>query len=183
MIFHRLALPGAWLIEPEKRGDDRGFFARTWCRKEFVDNGLVDDFVQRNLSVNPQAGTLRGLHWQARPHSEVKLIQCSRGAIFDVIVDLRAGSPTYGQWLGVELRADDYRMLYAPEGFAHGFQTLEDDCEVAYLVSAAYAPEASCGIRYDDPAIDVTWPRPVTRISDQDQQWPLLSEMWAQASG
>lgn len=183
MIFHRLALPGAWLIEPEKRSDDRGFFARTWCRKEFTDNGLVDDFVQRNLSVNPHAGTLRGLHWQERPHGEVKLVQCSRGAIYDVIVDLRAGSPTYGQWLGVELRADDYRMLYAPEGFAHGFQTLEDDCEVAYLVSAPYVPEAGRGVRYDDPAIDVTWPRPVTRISDQDRNWPLLSETRAQAAG
>lgn len=183
MIFTRLALPGAWLIEPEKRGDERGFFARTWCREEFVDHGLADDFVQRNLSINPAAGTLRGLHWQARPHSEVKLVQCSRGAIYDVIVDLRTGSPTYRQWLGVELRADEYRMLYAPEGFAHGFQTLADNSEVQYLVSAAYAPEAGRGIRYDDPAVGVDWPLPVSRISEQDLNWPRLGKTATQAVG
>jgi dTDP-4-dehydrorhamnose 3,5-epimerase len=182
MIFHKTSLPGAWLVEPEKRSDDRGFFARTWCREEFAAHGLEERYVQRNLSVNPVAGTLRGMHWQAAPYGEVKLMQCTRGAIFDVIVDMRPASPTFRQWLAVELRARDYRMLYAPEGFAHGFQTLEDDTEVAYLVSAPYMAEASRGIRHDDPAIGIRWPRAVTRISEQDRGWPLLDEAHANAA-
>lgn len=176
MIFHKTGIPGAWVIEPEKREDNRGFFARTWCREEFAEHGLEDTFVQRNLSSNPLRGTLRGMHWQAPPHGEVKLMQCTRGAIYDIIVDLRPASPTYKKWLGVELKADDYRMLYVPDGFAHGFQTIEDDSEVAYLVSAPYVPEAGRGVRYDDPALDLKWPLAVTRISEQDRNWPLLDE-------
>lgn len=176
MIFHKTSIPGAWVIEPEKREDNRGFFARTWCREEFAEHGLEDTFVQRNLSSNPVRGTLRGMHWQAPPHGEVKLMQCTRGAIYDIIVDLRPASPTYKKWLGVELKADDYRMLYVPDGFAHGFQTIEDDSEVAYLVSAPYVPEAGRGVRYDDPALDLEWPLAVTRISEQDRNWPLLDE-------
>ena len=183
MIFRKLALPGAWLVEPEKRSDERGFFARTWCREEFRKQGLVEDFVQRNLSVNLEPGTLRGMHWQEPPHAEVKLVQCTRGTIFDVIVDIRTTSPNYGKWLGVELTSANYQMLYVPEGFAHGFQTLEADCEVAYLVSAPYAPDAGRGLRYDDPLIGIEWPRKVARISDQDLNWPLIEASKAASTG
>lgn len=179
MLFHKTRLPGAFIIEPEERRDERGFFARTWCREEFVAHGLEPDFVQRNLSANPARGTLRGMHWQAAPHGEVKLIRCGRGAIYDVIVDLRPASPTYRQWIGVELDEANHRLLYIPKDFAHGFQTLTDDVEVSYMVSHAYAPSAGRGIRYDDPSIGISWPLPVTRISDQDKAWPPLRDVEA----
>lgn len=174
MIFRELPLAGAYLIELEPHRDERGLFARAWCREEFGRLGLATDFVQGNVSVNPEPGTLRGLHYQRAPHGEAKLVRCVRGAIYDVIVDLRRDSPTYLQWIGTELSPAALRMLYVPEDFAHGFQTLEPDSEINYLVSAAYAPEAGAGLRYDDPALAVDWPRPVTRISDQDRSWPLL---------
>lgn len=165
---------GALLIRPERLSDDRGFFARTWCREEFRARGLVSDFVQASLSVNPVRGTVRGLHLQRPPHAETKLIRCVRGAIFDVIVDLRPDSPTYGEWLAVELTAESYDMLYVPAGFAHGFQTLVPDTEIDYLITPAYEPTAATGVRYDDPALGIRWPLPVSRISRKDATWPLL---------
>ena len=176
MIFRELALPGAYLIDLEPHRDDRGQFARAWCREEFGDQGLVTDFVQGNVSINPEAGTLRGLHYQDDPHGEVKLIRCVRGAIYDVIVDVRPGSPAYLQWVAVELSPSQLRMLYVPEGFAHGFQTRRPDTEVNYLVSAPYAPGAGRGMRYDDPALGIDWPLPVTKISEQDRNWGLLAD-------
>lgn len=174
MIFRELPLDGVYLIELEPHADERGLFARAWCREEFARMGLATEFVQANVSINPEPGTLRGLHWQRAPHGEVKLVRCVRGAIYDVIVDLRPGSPTFRQWLGIELSPKALRLLYVPQDFAHGFQTLEPDSEINYLVSAFYAPEAGDGLRYDDPALAIDWPRPVTRISEQDRKWPLL---------
>lgn len=172
MRFHPTDLADAVLIEIEKRGDERGFFARTFCEEEFAQAGLVTRFVQANASASRKAGTLRGLHYQVAPHAETKVIRCTRGAIFDVIVDLRPDSPSYRRWQGFELTAAEGTMLYIPEGFAHGYQTLADDTEVAYQVSAPYAPGAEAGIRYDDPAFGITWPMPVTAISEKDVSWP-----------
>lgn len=175
MIFEETTLPGAYLARLDPHSDARGHFARAWCRDEFARHGLATEFVQGNVSINPARGTLRGLHYQAAPHGETKLVRCVRGAIYDVIVDLRPRSPTYGKWLGVELAPAMLRMLYVPIGFAHGFQTLADDTEVNYLVSAFYAPTAGRGVCYDDPALGIPWPLPVTHISAQDRSWPLLS--------
>lgn len=172
MIFQATELSGAYIVELERREDERGFFARTWCQAEFAAQGLASKLVQANLSFNHTAGTLRGMHYQRAPHAETKLVRCLRGAIYDVIIDLRPESPTYRQWFGVELTADNDRMLYVPEGFAHGFQTLEDRTEVAYQVSAFYTPGAEGGVRYDDPAFEIHWPRPVVVISDKDRAWP-----------
>lgn len=172
MIFQATELPGAYILELERREDERGFFARTWCQAEFAAQGLVSKLVQANMSFNHTAGTLRGMHYQHAPHAETKLVRCLRGAIYDVIIDLRPESPTYMQWVGVELTADNGRMLYVPEGFAHGFQTLEDRTEVAYQVSAFYTPAAEGGARYDDPRFGIRWPRPVAVISDKDRAWP-----------
>jgi dTDP-4-dehydrorhamnose 3,5-epimerase len=174
VIFNETILRGAYVIELEKRIDERGFFARTWCRDEFAARGLATDLVQGHVAVNSERGTLRGLHYQRPPHGEAKLIRCVRGAIYDVIVDLRRESPTWARWIAVELDAASYRMLYVPDGFAHGFQSLADDTEITYLVSAFYAPGAEAGIRYDDPALAVAWPLPVSRISRKDLSWPYL---------
>lgn len=174
MIFRELPLRGAYLVELEPHSDQRGQFARAWCREEFGRQGLATDFVQGNVSVNPEPGTLRGMHYQLAPHREVKLVRCVRGAIYDVIVDLRPNSPTYLRWTGVQLSQGTLCMLYVPEDFAHGFQTLQADCEVNYLVSAFFAPDAGAGVRYDDPALAIDWPLPVTRISEKDRAWPLL---------
>lgn len=176
MIFRETSLNGAFVVDPEPHRDERGFFARTWCVDEFASHGLEFQIVQQNLSVNPVRGTLRGLHYQAEPHAEAKLIRCSRGAIYDVIVDVRRNSSTFRQWIAVRLRAYDYRMLYVPRGFAHGFQTLLPDSEVTYLVSHRFIPAAGRGLRYDDPAVGIQWPLPVTRISKQDRSWPLFRE-------
>ncbi|WP_298723319.1 dTDP-4-dehydrorhamnose 3,5-epimerase [uncultured Ferrovibrio sp.] len=175
MKFTETKLPGAFIIDLERREDDRGFFARVWCRKEFLDHGIDIDILQGNLSVNPVPGTLRGMHYQEKPYGEAKLVRCQRGAIYDVIVDLRPGSPTFRQWIGVELTAESHRMLYVPDGFAHGFQTLVENSEVNYLVSQYYTPDAGRGVRYDDPVLNITWPLPVSRISEQDKGWPLLA--------
>lgn len=175
MIFRELPLAGAYVIELEPYSDERGHFARAWCRREFEEQGLATEFVQANVSVNFEAGTLRGMHFQASPYREVKLIRCVQGAIYDVIVDVRKDSPTYLKWAGVELSPDSYRMLYVPEDFAHGFQTLEPNSEVNYLVSEFYTPEAACGLRHNDPALGIDWPLPVSRISAQDRIWPLLA--------
>lgn len=171
MIFTETKLPGAYLIELQKRTDERGFFARTWCQQEFADHGLATCMVQGNLSYNKQVGTLRGLHYQMAPHGEVKVVRCSRGALYDVIVDLRPASPTYKEWIGVELTADNYRMLYVPEGFAHGFITLAPDTEATYQVSQFYTPGAEQGLCYGDPAFAIQWPAPVQVISEKDKHW------------
>lgn len=172
MIFTPLEIEGAYRLELEKHSDQRGFFSRVWCRNEFEEHGLVSEVVQANLSHTRVKGTIRGLHFQKHPHGETKLIQCTLGAIFDVIVDLRPDSPTYMRWLSEELSGENYKMVYVPKGCAHGFQSLADNTEVYYLVSAFYAPEAEGGVRYDDPAFEIDWPLPVTDISEKDRNWP-----------
>ena len=176
MIFHETKLKGAFVIELDRQEDERGFFARAWCRKEFEAHDLNRNLVQANVSYNHKRGTLRGMHYQVAPYEETKLVRCFRGAIYDVIVDLRPDSPTYLQWFGVELTAENRRMLYVPEGFAHGFQTLEDDTEVFYQVSQFYTPAAERGARWDDPTFAIEWPAAKRRvISVKDQNWPLFS--------
>lgn len=172
MIFHETKLENAYIIDIQKYQDQRGFFARAWCQNEFEAHGLVPRVVQTNISYNHIKGTLRGMHYQTAPYAETKLVRCTRGAICDVIIDLRPDSSTYKQWLGVELTSVNYRMLYVPEGFAHGFITLEDNVEVAYQVSQFYTPEAEGGVRYDDPAFGIEWPVEVAIISDKDKSWP-----------
>ena len=176
MRFTTTAIPGVAIVDLELREDDRGFFARTFCREEFVAAGLDPLVEQCNVSFNHQAGTLRGMHVQVDPAPEAKLIRCTRGAIMDIIVDLREGSPTRLQHVAVELTADNRRALYVPPYFAHGYQTLVDDTEVGYQVSGAYVPGTERGLRHDDPALGLTWPVPVTVISDKDRAWPPLSE-------
>lgn len=175
MKFTESSLPGCYVIDIEPHRDDRGFFARAWCRNEFEAVGLNGALCQANLSFNAAEGTLRGMHYQLEPHGEAKLVRCTRGAIFDVAVDLRSDSPTFGQWFGAELSEENRRMLYVPESFAHGFQTLCDDTEVYYLVSEFYTPGAERGARYDDPAFGIEWPREVTAISEKDSSWPDFS--------
>ena len=172
MLFHPTTLADATLIEIEKREDPRGWFARTFCEEEFARAGLRSRFVQHNASANPKARTLRGMHYQHPPHAEVKVVRCTRGALLDVIVDIRPASPTYRKWEGFELSAANGRMLYVPEGFAHGYLTLEDDTEASYLVSYPYTPGAEGGLRYDDPAFGIVWPRDIALISDKDAGWP-----------
>lgn len=176
MRFLETKLDGAWLIEPEPIRDSRGYFARTFCVRDFDERELESRFVQHSRSFSATKGTLRGLHFQTPPHEEVKLVSCVSGAVYDVIVDMRPNSPTYRKWQGFELSAHNKRQLYVPAGFAHGFQTLTDDAELNYLISAFYEPAASTGISYDDPALGVTWPLPVSVISDRDKSWgPLLA--------
>ncbi|MCX6030219.1 MAG: dTDP-4-dehydrorhamnose 3,5-epimerase [Chloroflexi bacterium] len=172
MIFTETRLPGAFIIEPELRADERGFFARTWCQREFAAHGLNLRLVQCNLSGNTLAGTVRGLHYQAAPYEEAKIVSCNHGAICDVIVDLRPASPTSKKWLAVELTEQNRRMLYIPEGFAHGFQTLKDHSEVFYQMSEFYIPAAARGARWNDPAFGIRWPLPVTIISPRDRSYP-----------
>jgi dTDP-4-dehydrorhamnose 3,5-epimerase len=174
MIYTKGPLPDTYIIAPDKKQDDRGFFARAFCEKEFAEHGLAPRMVQTNLSFNTEQGTLRGLHFQRAPHREAKLVRCTRGALYDVIVDIRPASPAYGEWMGVELSADTHRMLYVPEGFAHGFLTLEDDTEVTYQVSAFYTPGAEGGLRHDDPALAIDWPAAVRVISAKDRSWPAF---------
>jgi dTDP-4-dehydrorhamnose 3,5-epimerase len=172
MQFTKTDLEGAWLIEPAPMRDARGWFARTFCEQEFAANGLETRFVQHSTSQNERKGTLRGMHFQRPPHAEVKLVRCLKGAVLDVVVDLNPGSATYRQWRGFELSADNRRQLYIPRGFAHGFQTLQDDSEVGYLISEFYTPEASAGVRWNDPAFGVVWPLPISVISEKDRAWP-----------
>jgi dTDP-4-dehydrorhamnose 3,5-epimerase len=170
--FTETKLKGAFLISLKKIQDDRGFFARGWCREEFTRHGLNADMVQLNVGFSRSKGTLRGLHYQNPPQQEGKFVRCTRGAIFDVIVDLRPDSPTHRQWFGAELTADNGLMLYSPEGFAQGYQTLEADSEMYYLTSGYYLPTAARGVRYNDPAFQISWPLPVAAISDADKNWP-----------
>ena len=173
MTFEELEIPGAFLIGLEERADDRGFFARVWCAHEFEDHGLNSALAQVNLSFNEQAGTLRGMHFQRAPNEEAKCVRCTRGAIYDVVLDLRPDSPTYKQWHAVELTADNRRMLYIPEGCAHGYQTLEPATETLYLVSEFYAPGSEGGVRWNDPAFGIEWPETTNRVmSPKDETWP-----------
>ena len=172
MEFTETPLKGACVVRLRKIEDDRGYFARAWCRDEFLQQGLNPAMVQLNVGFSHRRGTVRGMHYQLAPHAEAKFIRCTRGAIYDVIIDLRQDSPTIGQWYGIELSPDNGLMLYAPEGFAHGYQTLQDNTEMYYLTSVPYAPAAARGARYDDPTFGVIWPLPVSLISVADRQWP-----------
>jgi dTDP-4-dehydrorhamnose 3,5-epimerase len=171
MKFTALPLQGAYLIDLDKRGDERGFFARVFCEKEFADQGLRSRFVQINTSTSSRKGTLRGMHYQLPPAAEAKIVRCIRGALFDVILDLRPRSSTFGAWHGAELSASNRTMMYVPEGFAHGFVTLESDTEAFYLVSAFYAPQLERGVRYDDPRFAIRWPVAPTEMSEKDKSW------------
>jgi len=172
MRFTETKLKGAWIVDIEAFTDDRGFFARGWCQNEFADHDMVSKVVQANISFNDTKGTLRGMHYQIAPHEETKFIRCIRGAIYDVIIDLRPGSDTYGQWVGVELTAESRTAFFVPRGFAHGFQTLADNTEVFYQVSEFYTPGAERGLRHDDPAFAIEWPEEVAVISEKDATWP-----------
>jgi dTDP-4-dehydrorhamnose 3,5-epimerase len=172
VIIRETRLGGALLIEPEPVCDERGFFARVWCDREAAAHGLVTRPVQASVSYNERAGTLRGLHYQRPPHGEAKLVRCTRGAIFDVIVDLRADSPTRLEWQSFELDDCNRHTLFIPAGFAHGFQSLTDGAEVYYQISEYYVADAAAGLRYDDPAFDIPWPLPVSVISQKDAALP-----------
>jgi len=172
MIFIETKLKGAFIIEPERMKDERGFFARTWCKREFEAHGLNSNLVQCNISFNKKRGTLRGMHYQVPPHEEAKLVRCTMGAIYDVIIDLRPDSQTFKQWISVELTAENRKMIYVPEGFAHGFLTLEDNTEVFYQMSEFYAPECARGVRWNDPAFCIKWPIDIRVISERDRQYP-----------
>ena len=176
MIFRESKLKGAFTIELQKMEDHRGFFARMWCSKEFKAQGLRANFVQINLSFNKYRGTIRGLHYQTAPNVEAKLFRCTRGAIYNVIIDLRPESPTFLQWDGFKLSAENHKMLYVPENFANGYQALSDNTEVFYLVSQFYSPDSEKGIRYNDPAFTIEWPEKVDLVvSDKDSNWPDYS--------
>lgn len=172
MIFAETALAGAYVIEPEPQRDERGFFARTWCTRESVRAGLTPTFVQCSLSFNERRGTLRGMHYQTAPFEEVKLVRCTRGALYDVIIDLRPSSRTFRHHVAVELTAENRSALYVPAGFAHGFQTLEDGTEASYQISQFYAPEHSRGVRWDDPAFGIRWPLAERTMSARDTSFP-----------
>lgn len=173
MIFRDTKLAGAYILELETIGDERGFFARAWCERELEARGLNAHMVQANLSFNRKKGTLRGLHYQVAPYEEAKLVRCFRGAIYDVIIDLRPDSPTYMQWIGVELTAENRKLLYVPEHLAHGYQTLVDNTEVFYQVSQFYSPVAERGVWWNDPAFGIKWPEAADRIiSSKDRSWP-----------
>jgi len=174
MKFHPTTLNDCWLIELEPVRDQRGSFARTFCAREFFAWGLQTSFPQHSVSMTAKKGTVRGMHFQRDPDGEAKLVRCVRGRIFDAVVDIRPNSPTFGRWQGFELCMENGRQLYIPEGFAHGYQTLTDDVEVSYLISTFYVPEASWGIRHDDPAVQIAWPLPISVISDKDRSWPDL---------
>ncbi|MFW6032316.1 MAG: dTDP-4-dehydrorhamnose 3,5-epimerase [Phycisphaeraceae bacterium] len=178
MKFEPTPLEGAYLIEPERKGDDRGFFARVFCQREFEEQGLSTRFVQVNNSLSATRGTLRGVHYQLPPHAETKVVRCIRGSIYDVILDLRDESPTFGRSFGAELSAENRRMMYCPKGFAHGFITLNDDTEALYFVDAAYAPEHERGIRWNDPAFRIEWPFEPVVVSEKDQNHPDFDASW-----
>jgi dTDP-4-dehydrorhamnose 3,5-epimerase len=180
MIFQTTPLAGAYVIEPERKEDHRGFFARIWCKKELIERGLQSELAQSNVGFSHKKGTLRGLHFQVSPHTEVKIVRCPRGAIFDVIVDLRPDSPTHKQWFGIELTADNCKMIYVPEGFAQGYITLENNTEIYYHTTEYFHANSASGIRFNDEAFGITWPIPVEVISDQDRGWPDYSKQLKQ---
>ena len=172
MILTKTELPGAYVINLEPIQDSRGFFARVWGEEELAARGLETEIAQCSVSFSERKGTLRGMHFQRAPHEEVKLVRCTRGALFDVIIDLRPSSQTFCRWIGVELSADNRRTLYVPGGCAHGFQTLTDGTEVFYMISTPHVPEAADGVRWNDPSFGIVWPLEATEISDKDAQWP-----------
>jgi len=176
MEFEKTRLDGLYFLEQEKREDDRGFFARTWCAAEFEKHGLNPVLSQCSVSYNKKKGTLRGMHFQKAPHAEAKVVLCTNGAVYDVLIDLRPGSTTFKQWLGVELTRENRRMVYIPEGFAHGFQTLADETEVYYHISVPFEPSAASGVRWNDPAFGIKWPEVKERVlSPKDQAFPLYT--------
>lgn len=177
MVFTETKLSGAFIIDLERREDSRGFFARAFCQHEFGDHGLKPLIAQANIGFNRRRGCLRGMHFQYPPAAETKVVRCTRGAVLDIIVDLRPESPTYLEHVSVELTADNHRAIYIPERFAHGYQTLEDETETSYQVGEFYTPAAEGGLRYDDPALALTWPLPISEISEKDAEWPLLAEV------
>jgi dTDP-4-dehydrorhamnose 3,5-epimerase len=172
MIFTETPIAGAYVVEVERMEDDRGFFARTWCQREFEGHGLNSRLVQCSLSFSRRKGTLRGMHYQAPPHAEAKLVRCTAGAVYDAIVDLRPGSKSFRQWFGIELTADNRRALFIPEGLAHGFLTLADQTEVFYQMSEFYTPGGARGVRWNDPAFGIQWPAAVAVISPRDAAYP-----------
>lgn len=172
MIFEETKLKGAFLIEPERLEDERGYFARTWCKREFEAQGLNTNIVQCSISFNKKKGTLRGMHYQAPPYQEVKLVRCTSGAIYDVIIDMRRESQTYKQWVAAELTAENQKMFYIPEGFAHGLITLQDNAEVFYQISESYHPECSRGVRWNDPGFSIQWPIAPTVMAERDRNYP-----------
>jgi dTDP-4-dehydrorhamnose 3,5-epimerase len=174
MTFKETPLPGAYIVEPERLGDNRGFFARVWCKRELEAHGLKGEVLQSNVGFSYHRGTVRGLHFQQSPHAEVKIARCTRGAVFDVIVDLRPDSRYYQRWFGVELSEENRKMIYVPERFAQGYMTLEDNTEMNYHTSESFAPVAAFGVRFDDPAFGIQWPLAVSTISKQDRSWPLM---------
>lgn len=176
MRFESTPLPGVHVVQVEPIADHRGFFARAWSVDEFRAQAINTEFVDANLAHNPQAGTLRGMHFQRAPHEETKLVRCTRGRLYDVAVDLRPGSRTRGQWFGIELSADEANMLVIPEGCAHGYLTLEQNTDLLYHTTHRYAPSSATGVRYDDPSFGIDWPRGVVVVSEQDRGWPLWSE-------
>ncbi|KOH46940.1 dTDP-4-dehydrorhamnose 3,5-epimerase [Sunxiuqinia dokdonensis] len=176
MKFNETELKGAFVLEINQLTDERGFFGRSWCKREMEEHGLNGNVVQANTSFSKTKGTLRGMHYQKHPHEETKLIRCTKGAIYDVIVDLRKDSPTYLKWFGIELSENNYKMLYVPEKFAHGFISLTDDAEVTYLVTEYYTPGAEAGLRFNDPKLKIDWPLDVTVISEKDRQHPDFDE-------
>jgi dTDP-4-dehydrorhamnose 3,5-epimerase len=176
LIFKETMLSGAYVIEPEKINDQRGYFTRVWCKRELQQYGLESELAQSNVGFSYRKGTVRGLHFQKAPHREVKIVRCTRGALLDVIVDLRPESPTYKQWFGIELSDENSKMVYVPEGFAQGYMTLADNTEMNYHTSQFYSPEAAFGVRYDDPVLAIQWPLVATLVSEQDRNWPLIEE-------
>lgn len=175
MIFTETALKGAFVIDPEPVKDDRGLFARMWCQQEFAAQGLSATWVQSSISFNSRKGTLRGMHYQAAPYEEVKLVRCTMGTIYDVIVDLRPNSATYAQHVGVTLSAENRRALYIPKQFAHGFLTLDDKSEVSYHMSEFHVPASACGFRWDDPTFGIQWPEAIMVMSEKDRSWPVFT--------
>ena len=176
MIFTETKLKGAWVVDIDRHEDSRGFFARTFCEREFRDHGLRPVIAQANIAFNHRQGTLRGMHFQFPPGTETKLVRCTRGAVLDIIVDLRPESPTYLQNISVELSEENYRSLYVPERFAHGYQVLRDNTEASYQMGECYTPGSQGGLVYDDPRLDLRWPLPITVISDKDRAWKQLAE-------
>ncbi len=179
MKFLPTKFDGAWRIALDELTDERGFFARTFCAETLRDQGLESQFPQHSMSYSRQRGTLRGMHFQRAPFAEVKLVRCVRGKIWDVLLDLRPQSPTFRKWQAFELSAANRLQLYVPKGFAHGFQALTADVEVSYLISEPFAPDAADGVHYDDPAFAITWPLPVTALSEKDRNWPVLARAFA----
>ncbi|MDX2253608.1 MAG: dTDP-4-dehydrorhamnose 3,5-epimerase [Nitrospira sp.] len=176
MLFHQTPLQGCYVIEPELIRDHRGFFARVWCRQELEQHGLKAELMQSNIGRSVRKGTLRGLHFQIGTHAEVKIVRCTRGAMFDVVVDLRRESATYKRWFGIELTAENEKMIYVPEGFAQGYLTLSDNTEMNYHTSKLFNREAATGVRFDDPQFGIEWPIEIAVMSQQDQQWPDYTE-------